>query len=128
MPKNVTGVLPENWEETAYGLFEQGASALEVFTEFGFTAGQHAALRKNNTDYDVCFDTGKYISQAWWERQGRMNVNNKQFNATVWYMNMKNKFGWRDTPLDPTKKNSSVLTDRLAEAENIEKYSNDVAH
>ena len=34
------------------------------------------------------------LSKAWWEETGRLNVHNKEFNSTLFMMNMSNRFGW----------------------------------
>ena len=39
---------------------------------------------------------GKLLSEAWWQKEGRINLKESKFNPTLWYMNMKNRFGWRD--------------------------------
>ena len=39
---------------------------------------------------------GESFSQGWWMKQGRVNMENKDFSATLFYMNMKNRFGWKD--------------------------------
>ena len=33
---------------------------------------------------------------GWWMKQGREALREKEFNATLFYMNMKNRFGWAD--------------------------------
>lgn len=39
---------------------------------------------------------GRELSHAWWLSQGRKNLKDKEFSPTLWYMNMKNRFGWKD--------------------------------
>ena len=39
---------------------------------------------------------GTQLSRMWWERQGRLSLRDKDFNHGLWYMNMKNRFGWTD--------------------------------
>jgi len=51
----------------------------EKFPEFGDTLKQSVEF-----------------ANGWWEHMGRINVNNKDFNSTLWYMNMKNRYGYTD--------------------------------
>jgi len=39
---------------------------------------------------------GADFSEGWWKLKGTQNIENKDFNSTLWYMNMKNRFGWKD--------------------------------
>ena len=41
---------------------------------------------------------GLELSQVWWEKQGRTNIQNKDFSWVGWFMNVKNRFpeDWRD--------------------------------
>lgn len=39
---------------------------------------------------------GIELAKAWWLEQSRVNLKDKNFSATLFYMNMKNRFGWRD--------------------------------
>lgn len=37
---------------------------------------------------------GEFLSKRWWEENARLNLHNKNFNATLWMMNMSNRFGY----------------------------------
>lgn len=88
-------------DDTVVELMSEGASLVEVYA---------ACDIDNDTLYDWCNEEsprfhpsfseaikkGKRLSHAWWERHGREQVDNREFNSTLWYMNMKNRHGWRD--------------------------------
>ena len=79
----------------------EGASLVEVAAEIGINRDTiYERCNPDSPTYDKEFsDTikkGKELCAAWWEREGRKGLKDKQFNATLWYMNMRNRFGWHD--------------------------------
>jgi hypothetical protein len=79
-------------------LMKSGASKVEVAVELGISRDTFYRWEKEHVEFSDTIKEGAWISQAWWEKQGRENLMNKGFNNTLWYMNMKNRFGWTDSP------------------------------
>lgn len=93
--------LPEGWHETVLELYSEGASDVEIKAEIYSMRGSFSndlwdRWRSEEPEFSETIKIGKLLSEAWWHKNGRKNLSNKDFNFTGWYMNMKNRFGWKD--------------------------------
>lgn len=93
--------LPDHWYNQVLDLYKEGASDVEIkaliYEWLGtFSNGLWDRWIKEEPEFSQTIKTGKIISEAWWSRNGRINLTEREFNYTGWYMNMKNRFGWAD--------------------------------
>lgn len=82
-------------------LMREGASLVELVVELGIsreTLNQWMDPdgKYFKPEFSDTVKSGIALSAAWWERKGRKNLENKEFSYVGWYMNMKNRFGWKD--------------------------------
>jgi len=47
-------------------------------------------------EFSDAIEAGEALSQKWWEDKGRDACKNGDFNATVWRLNMQNRFGFKE--------------------------------
>ncbi len=99
-PSNNPDGRPSKYEpemcDQVIELMKEGASLVEVAAEIGICEDTLHEWKKTNAEFSESIKKGVQLSAAWWERKGRTNLENKDFSYTGWYMNMKNRFGWRD--------------------------------
>lgn len=93
--------LPDGWYNTILDLYRDGASDVEVKAWIYDVRGSFSndlweRWLKEEEQFSETIKVGKMLSEAWWSRSGRKNLENKEFSYTGWYMNMKNRFGWKD--------------------------------
>jgi hypothetical protein len=88
--------LPNDYKDIMLELAKEGASIVELSVALSISRDTFYEISKRDTDFSDTIKKCKELSEAWWERSGRTNLMNKEFNYTGWYMNMKNRFNWKD--------------------------------
>lgn len=93
--------LPEGWAKEILSLYKEGASDVEVKAWIYNARGSFSNDLWNRwlseeSQFSETIKVGKILSEAWWSREGRISLGDKEFSYTGWYMNMKNRFGWKD--------------------------------
>lgn len=77
-------------------LMREGASKTEVAAELGINKTTLYEWDKTYPEFSDALKEGEALSEAWWLKMGRKHLQNKDFNYVGWYMNMKNRHGWKD--------------------------------
>lgn len=93
--------LPVGWQDEVLGLYEQGASDVEIKAlvygwRKSFSNDLWERWLKEEPEFSETIKVGKMLAEAWWSKSGRSSLKDREFNYTGWYMNMKNRYGWRD--------------------------------
>ena len=103
-PKIGLDILWEGWYNDILELYSEGASDVEIRALIYLktkekTKASFGLWDRWIEEEEEFFETikqGRMLSESWWAKTGRKNLNNKEFSYTGWYMNMKNRFGWKD--------------------------------
>ena len=100
-PKESLESLPDNWHEEVLELYSEGAADVEIKALIyqwrgTFSCDLWNRWMKEDEEFSITIKKGRMLSESWWNKSGRKNLKEKDFSYTGWYMNMKNRFGWRD--------------------------------
>ena len=123
-PKNQGGRPPytlndlwDNWYNDILELYSQGASDVEIRVLIYEKTNKNIKCSydlwerwlNEEPEFSETIKMGKQISEAWWTKTGRVNLESERFSYTGWYMNMKNRFGWADSiKQDHTTKGNEI--------------------
>lgn len=85
----------KNHTQGAEKLFAQGGSIKEVAVfEFHITPEHLCRLQKKDSELNQFILRGVSLSEAWWQKQGRLNLKERKFNSHLYMLNMMNRFDW----------------------------------
>lgn len=97
-PKISLDDLPPDWMGKTIEIASFGGSDVEIRVDAlgGICHETWTRLLNEEPQFTETIKRARDLCQLWWERQGRISLRDDKFSPTLWYMNMKNRFGWRD--------------------------------
>jgi len=95
-PKKTLECLPDGWQEKTLGLASEGASDVELRGMLDISDDLWYRFIDEEPEFSRTVKKAHNRCEIWWVKNGRMSLREKEFNSTLWYMNMKNRFGWAD--------------------------------
>lgn len=101
--------LNPDWRDTMLQLASQGYSDVEIRAalcyvdhedDYGkyrsFSIQRWNRLQDRVEEFAVTYKICRVLCEAWWMMKGRRGIDSTYFNTAVWFINMKNRFGWKD--------------------------------
>lgn len=108
-PKKTLDDLPDGWKKNCLLLAEQGASDVELRDLLDISTDLWYRFIDEEPQFSETIRKCSQKCEVWWQKKGRLNLENKEFSSTLWYMNMKNRFGWADKrEVDHTTKGDKI--------------------
>jgi hypothetical protein len=109
--------LPKNWQKGVMDLAEVGASDVELRGFLDISKQVWYRFLEEDEEFTETIARCARSCQIWWERHGRLNLDCKEFNTQLWFLNMKNRFKgqWADKQeVDLTSKGDKIeLVERV---------------
>lgn len=102
------------WAKELVDNYRQGYSDAEVAAAMNITIKQFYAQIAENPSFARLVEFGRTLSTAFWEGLARKNVDNRQFNTSLYSFYMKNKFSWADkVETNNVTENTNINLDEL---------------
>ncbi|MCP4393427.1 MAG: helix-turn-helix domain-containing protein [Alphaproteobacteria bacterium] len=87
----------EEFCDIVINLMAEGGSLAECCAEIGIVNDTWYHWINKHTTFSGAVKMGTELSKAWWEKHGRTNLKDRDFNHVLWMMNMKNRFHKNDS-------------------------------
>jgi hypothetical protein len=98
-------VFDEKDIDMVLNILKEGGSIISVAAALHISREMIYKWKERDEVFRETIQKGIVYSEAWWQNQGKGSLRDKDFNCVLWYMNMRNRFGWCDTkPQYPRKK------------------------
>lgn len=93
--------LPDDWYDQIITMYSNGASDSEIMATIYMWRGSFSSdlwnrWLKDEPEFSETIKMGRIIAEAWYTKLGREQLVNSFFPFAGWYMQMKNRFGWKD--------------------------------
>lgn len=114
-----------DWARMLIQMYTDGYSDAEVAAGLKVTIAEFYNQIGENNAFAKLVEFGRTLALAFWEKQARVNIHNKQFNTPLFNFYMKNKHGWADK-IDTTAQTDVTTYDlddlRGKMAKEVEKF------
>lgn len=108
--------------EKVIPLLKEGASIEELGLELDIGYSTIYRWMDQHPEFKEAIKKGREYSQGWWMKEGRTSLRDGKFNPTLWYMNMKNRFGWSDKQESTHNVTVSETKQKVRDADSEYKY------
>lgn len=78
--------------DRAIMLGKEGYSMSEIAAEFEVDRASLIRWCEEHEDFRTALRAAKTFEQAWFEREARMNMKNRDFNSNLWYRSAASRF------------------------------------
>jgi hypothetical protein len=89
--------LPSDWKEDVLRRSAEGKSEEEIYLDY-YRINPHMfeKLCEREEEFRQTVKKAERLCKGWWIKTGRERLKCQFFQSAVWFMNMKNRFGWKD--------------------------------
>lgn len=122
-PRTRVEDLDPEWKTIILTEAQEGGGPTAYMVKLGIGSTAYDTLINDSEDFRNTIEAAILLCKYWWENQGRRMVGGGDGNATVYTLNMTNRFNWRSgrneivgdasAPLQHEVKNKALTRDEL---------------